>query len=77
MVIWSLSRVQLWRPHGLEPARLLCPWDFTVKNTGVGCHFLLQRIFLTQELNQSLQHCRLIPYQLSYKGSPLNSSEAL
>ena len=31
----------LWR-RGLEPARLLCPWDFPGKNTGVGCHFLLQ-----------------------------------
>ena len=29
------------RPHGLQPARLLCPWDFPGKNTGVGCHFLL------------------------------------
>ena len=31
-------------PHGLQPAMLLCPWDFH-KNTGVGCHFLLQGIF--------------------------------
>ena len=30
------------RPHGLQPARLLCPWDSPGKNTGVGCHFLLQ-----------------------------------
>ena len=30
------------RPHEPQPARLLCPWDFQVKNTGVGCHFLLQ-----------------------------------
>ena len=29
------------RSHGLYPARLLCPQDFTGKNTGVGCHFLL------------------------------------
>ena len=29
-------------PHGPQPARLLCPWDFPGKNTGVGCHFLLQ-----------------------------------
>ena len=28
-------------PHGLSPARPLCPWDFPGKNTGVGCHFLL------------------------------------
>ena len=31
----------LWS-HGLWPARLLCPWDFPGKNTGVGCHFFLQ-----------------------------------
>ena len=36
------------RPHGLQPTRLLCPWNFPGKNTGVGCHFLLQGIFLTQ-----------------------------
>ena len=44
------------RPHGLQPTRLLCPWDFPGKNTGVGCHFLLQRIFLTQGLNLCLLH---------------------
>ena len=33
------------QPHGLEPARLLCPWDFPGKNPGVGCHFLFQGIF--------------------------------
>ena len=30
------------QPHGLQPARLLCPWDSPGKNTRVGCHFLLQ-----------------------------------
>ena len=30
------------RPHGLEPTRILCSWDFPGKNTGAGCHFLLQ-----------------------------------
>ena len=29
------------RPHGLQPARLLCPWDSPGKNTGVGCYFLM------------------------------------
>ena len=37
--------------YGLSPATLLCPWDFPSKNTGVGCHILLQEIFLTQGLN--------------------------
>ena len=40
----SLSRVQLLRPHGLWPARLLCPWDFPGKNTGVGCHLRVAEI---------------------------------
>ena len=35
-------------PYGLQPARLLCPWDTPTKNTGVGCHALLQGIFLIQ-----------------------------
>ena len=30
------------RPHGLQPTRLFGPWDFPGKNTGVGCHCLLQ-----------------------------------
>ena len=43
----------LW-PHGLKPSRLICPWDSPGKNTGVGCHFLLQGIFLTQGSNPHL-----------------------
>ena len=39
------------QPHRLQPARLFCPWDFPGKDTGMGCHFLLQRIFQTQESN--------------------------
>ena len=46
-------------------ARFLCPWDFPGKNTGVGCHFLLQGIFLTQGFNLGLLHCRHILYCLS------------
>ena len=42
------------RPRGLQPARLLCPWDSPGKSTGVGCHSLLQPIFLTQGSNQRL-----------------------
>ena len=39
------------------------------KNTGVGCHCLLQEIFLTQGLNPGLPHCRQILYCLSHQGS--------
>ena len=55
----------LW-PHGLQPTRLLCPWDLPGKDTGVGCHFLLQGIFPIQGLNPGLLHCRQILYRLSY-----------
>ena len=58
------------RPQGLQHTRLLCPWDSLGKNTGLGCHALLQGIFPTQGLNQGLPHCRQILHQLSYKGSP-------
>ena len=34
------------QPSGLQPTRLLCPWDFLGKNTGSCCHFLLQGIKL-------------------------------
>ena len=42
--------------HGLWPTRFLCPWDFPGKDTGLGCHFLLQRIFPTQGSNLRLLH---------------------
>ena len=39
------------RPRGLEPTKLLCPWDISGKKSGVGCHSLLQEIFPTQGSN--------------------------
>ena len=50
-----LSCVRLLQSHGLQSARFLCPWDSSGKNTGVGCHFLLQEIFPTQGLNPCLR----------------------
>ena len=44
------------QPSGLQPARLLCSWDFPGRNPGVGYHFLLQGIFWTQGLNPRLLH---------------------
>ena len=52
-------------------ARLLCSWDFPGKNTGVGCHFLLQGIFLTQGLNLSLLRWQADSLPLSHQGSPV------
>ena len=44
------------------------PWNFPSKSTGVGYHFLLQGIFLTQGSNPGLLYCRQTPYHLSYQG---------
>ena len=55
----------LLKSHGLEPTRLLSPWDFLGKNTWVGCHSLLQGIFPIQET----QTRRRILYHLHHQGS--------
>ena len=60
----SVMSNSLWL-YGLQPTRLLSPWDFPGKNTGVGCHVLLQGIFPTQGLNLHLLcllHCMQIHY---------------
>jgi len=49
---WSRSVVSdsSW-PYGLQPTRLLCPWDFPGKRTGVGCHCLQTHVIkITDEL---------------------------
>ena len=106
----SLSHVQLFVTHGLQPSRLPCPWGFSrleywsglpcpppgdlpspgiearslalqadslpgeppgkPRKTGMGSLSLLQSIFLTQESNQRLLHCRWILYQLNSQGTP-------
>ena len=67
---WTVcDPVDCLQPHGLQPARLLCPWDFPSKNTiRVCCHFLLQGICPTQGLN-SLLLCWLAD------SSPLSQQE--
>ena len=49
---------------------LLCPWDFPGTNTGVGCYFLLQKIFLIQGSNLCLLHWQADSLPLSHLGSP-------
>ena len=66
-VIRVLLSVTAWTP----PTRLLCPCDFPGKIIGVGCHFLLQEIFLTQGLSPGRPYCRQTLYHLSHQGSPL------
>ena len=65
-------------PMDCNSASLLCPWDFPGKNTGVGSHFLIQGIFLTQGLNPGLPHCRQTLYHLSHQDIyPFNCSNIL
>ena len=51
---WSCSVVSdPQRPHGLQPTRLLCPWDFPGKSTGVGCHCLKVNAVKWRKLSKS------------------------
>ena len=60
------------RPHRRQPTRLPHPWDSPCKNTGVGCHFLLQRVKV-----KSLSHVRLFgtPWTAAHQApSPMGFS---
>ena len=55
------------QPYGLQPARLLCPWDSLGESIRVGCHAFFQGIFLTQGSNLGLLHWRWILYRWATK----------
>jgi len=61
----------------VDPTRILCPWDSPGKNTGVGCHALLQGIFPTQGSNPGIKlrslSCWHILYNLNPPGKPKNT----
>ena len=63
--------VSLWAAAHQAP---LCPWNFPIRNTVVGCHFLLQGIFLTQGSNLCLSvlYWQVDSLPLSYLGSPMS-----
>ena len=64
-----LSHMQLFAISWTWATRLFRPWNFPGKNTGMGCHFLLQEILPTQGSNPRLLcllHCRWILYPLSH-----------
>ena len=63
----------LLQPHGLQPARLLFPGDFSGKNTGVGCHFLLQCMKVKSE-SEIAQLCLTLgdPRDFSLPGSSIH-----
>ena len=64
------------RPHGQQPTRFLCQWDFPGKNPGVGCHFLLQGVFPTQGSNPGLPHCGQTLYCLNHQVQILRPLDA-
>ena len=57
-------------PMDCSPVGSSCPWDFPGKNTGAGCHFLLQGIFQTQGSNPPFLHWQVGSLLLSHQGSP-------
>ena len=61
------------RPHRRQPTRLLCPWDSPGKNTGVGCHFLLQCMKVKSE-SEVAQSCPTLsdPMDCSLPGSSIH-----
>ena len=62
-------------PHGLQPARVLCPWNSPGQNTGVGSQSLLQGIFPTQGSNPGILHCRWILFTIKATGKPKKIEE--
>ena len=66
-VLCHFSHIQLFTTLRSVVHQAPLPRGFPGKNTGMGCHALLQRIFLTQGSNLGLLHCRQILYHLSYK----------
>ena len=59
------------RPHGLQPTRLLHPWVFPGKSTGVGCHFLLQCMKVKSE-SEIAQSTLCDPMDCSLPGSSIH-----
>ena len=61
------------RPHRRQPSRLFCPWDSPGKNTGVGCHFLLQCMKVKSE-SEVAQSCPTLsdPMVCSLPGSSVH-----
>ena len=70
MCLVAQLRLTLCDPMDSSPPGSSVHGDSPGKNTGVGCHTLLQGIFPTQGSNPGLPHCRQILYRVSHQGSP-------
>ena len=73
LLLSRFSRVQLCVPHRRQPTRLPHPWDSPGKNTGVGCHFLLQCMKVKTE-SEVVQSCLTLsdPMDCSLPGSSIH-----
>ena len=73
LLLSRLSRVDSVRPHRWQPTRLPCSWDSPGKNTGVGCHFLLQCMKVKSE-SEVAQSCPTLsdPMDCSLSGSSVH-----
>ena len=75
--VYTLSCVQLFLTPWTVAARFFCPWDSPSKNTRVGCHFLIQGIFLTHGSNPSLPYSRQILYHRTAFEAMLSTSSKI
>ena len=73
LLLSRFSHVDSVRPQRQQPNRLLCPWNSPGKNTGVGCHFLLQRMKVKSE-REVTQSCPTLrdPMDCSLPGSSIH-----
>ena len=73
LLLSHFSRVRLCATHRRQPTRLPCPWDSPGKNTGVGCHFLLQCMKVKSE-SEVAQPCSTLcdPMDCSLPGSSVH-----
>ena len=73
LLLSRFSCVRLCATHRRQPTRLLCPWDSPGKNTGVGCHFLLQCMKMKNESDVA-QSCPTLnnPMDWSLPGSSIH-----
>ena len=73
LLLSRFSHVQLCATHRRQPTRLARPWDTPGKNTGVGCHFLLQCMKVKSE-SEVVQSCLTLsdPMDFSLPGSSIH-----